>query len=84
LSRICEEFTCLPSEALRELRRLPVGLLEDVMEARAFAAVWAQIDRAKDKDDIPQSPMRRVVERVMEAAVLKDIEAKRGATTTDH
>lgn len=37
VSRICEEFGCLPSEAERERERTPAGLLDRVIEARRFA-----------------------------------------------
>jgi hypothetical protein len=47
ISRICEEFQCLPSAALRELERLPAGFLEDVIEARYYARAKADFDGAE-------------------------------------
>jgi hypothetical protein len=35
---LCEEFDCLPSQALREYLRAPDGFLEQVIEAKAYAA----------------------------------------------
>ena len=57
IGRICEEFHCLPSEAMREWRTSPAGFLEDVMEARAYAQAWAMVDGAKSAKDIPSSPL---------------------------
>lgn len=61
VSRVCEEFHCLPSEALKELRRAPEGLVEDIVEARAFAATWRVWSEAKEKKSVPPSPMLDLV-----------------------
>ena len=37
LSRLSEEFGCLPSAAIREWQRAPDGLLERIIEARHYA-----------------------------------------------
>lgn len=36
IGRLCEEFHCLPSAAIREWRRLPVGLMEAIIEMRDY------------------------------------------------
>ena len=38
LSRICEEFNCLPSAAIQEWEDQPAGLLESIIDMRAYAA----------------------------------------------
>lgn len=61
VSRVCEEFGCVPSVALREIEQFPDGLLEDVMEARAFMSAKARVDAAEKKGDIPGTPMCQLV-----------------------
>jgi hypothetical protein len=78
VGRLCEEFPGrLPSEVLAERRRLPEGFLEDLIEMRAFAAVWARLDAAEDKSKVERSPTRDLVELVMERCATADIEAKK-------
>jgi hypothetical protein len=63
LSRICEEFGCLPSEAERELRRQPVGWLEEIIEAKHYARAKAVYDRTSNKADVTLGdPMMHLVE----------------------
>ena len=57
ISRICEEFHCLPSEALTELLDEPRGMALDILELRAYARAKEAMDNAKRKEDIPDSPM---------------------------
>lgn len=54
---MCEEFKCLPTEALRELRRAPDGLVAQVLEARAFMAAYHTWESAKKKEDLPKSAL---------------------------
>ena len=44
MSRLCEEFHCLPSAAWREWRRLPAGMLERILSVRAYARMKATYD----------------------------------------
>lgn len=71
MSRICEEFGCLPSEALRELEDDPQRLVLDVMELRAYARAKAALDNAKEPGDMPTGLMAEIVaentERVIRA-----------------
>lgn len=63
ISRVCEEFQCLPSEAERELRRQPVGWIEEVIEARHYAKAKEVYDRAPNKADVVKNdPLLRLVE----------------------
>lgn len=62
ISRICEEFCCLPSAAMAELRSQPVGWIEEVMEARLYAKAKQRYDLADDKAIVgKEDPMTRAV-----------------------
>lgn len=64
---------------MREMRRLPEGLLADILEARGFAATWRQWDGAEKKTDVPSSPLLdRVIE--IEMAVQAELLAARSRT----
>jgi len=71
VSRVCEEFGCLPSEAVRELERNG-PMCDDIIYLRSFARAkeWSE------KDDDAQGLM---VDQVMEirAEVLREVKAKR-------
>lgn len=73
VGRLCEAFQCLPSAALAEYDRLPVGVLEEIIEARAFARMKGIVDRARRPEDIPDSPLADLVKAVIEAAALEEI-----------
>ena len=64
IARLCEEFHCLPSAALREWRQAPAGLLETVIEMRAFVAAKQVVDQARKREDIPQTPMTDLVQAI--------------------
>lgn len=54
LSRLCEEFHCLPSQAWREWRRLPAGMLDRILAVRAYARMKAVYDaRGRGTADPP-------------------------------
>ena len=57
ISRICEEFNCLPSEALGELMDEPRGMALDIMELRAYARAKDALDNAEKKEDVADDPM---------------------------
>jgi len=61
ISRLCEEFHCLPSAAYREWLDAPDGLIEHLLEARAYAATKAACDRAQTAKDRPTGPMADLV-----------------------
>lgn len=44
----------MPSVAVRELRRVPVGLLDDICEMRAYAKAKQLYEQAQHWDDSPQ------------------------------
>ena len=74
---MAEEFGCLPSQAIREIRRAPDGFLEDIVEARAFAATLRVFRATKDKTELTPSPMLDLVVRTSFAVAQKQIDAKR-------
>lgn len=57
VSRICEEFHCLPSEAKKELLDDPSQMALDILELRAYARAKKVLDNAKRSEDVPDSPM---------------------------
>lgn len=75
IGRICEEFHCLPSEAWREWQLTPVGWIERVMEARAYAATKRLRDAAKDEKHMPTGPMSDRVKQIQFAIVREEIAA---------
>lgn len=74
MSRICEEFHCLPSEALREWLTAPCGLIEEVLEARHYAAAKAMVD-AKDapKGQRHDTPSMRRVQQIEMAMAAEEL-----------
>lgn len=64
VSRLCEEFGCVPSVAMAEIRRVPAGLLEDIVELRAYA-------RAKQAYDAAETAEAR--DRLVQTSALADL-----------
>ncbi len=59
---MCEEFPSLsPSGALRELRRLPVGCLEEIIEARHYARAVALVEAADTPAALANLPRTELV-----------------------
>lgn len=73
-------FHCLPSEAEAELRRAPVGWIEEVIEAGVYADLKALYDGA-DSDEamkrLPKTPLMETVKEIDEALAFEEIEAKK-------
>lgn len=80
LSRLCDEFQCLPSAALAEWERAPVGLLEEILEARGFAKAKDLYDHAKSKTDLPSHPMIDLVQAVEFELVEEELAARKKGT----
>lgn len=78
IGRVCDEFHCLPSQAIRELDNDPDRTALAILEIRAFERTWRAIDQARSQADVPNGPM---AERVL--AVMGDRLTQRsgGATT---
>lgn len=79
ISRFCEEFHCLPSEAVREWRVAPAGLLETILECRAFAAAKQIVDHARNAKDIPPTPMTALVQEIEFDLAQQDLNARTAA-----
>jgi len=57
IGRICQEFHCLPSAAVREWDALPAGFLETILEYRAYAYAKAAYDAKGQRNDPPLTDM---------------------------
>jgi hypothetical protein len=51
---VCEEFQCLPCAAIDELASAPAGLVETVIELRAYARAKQAIDDASRSGNTEQ------------------------------
>lgn len=60
ISRICDEFSCLPSQAVRELDREP-ELVSEVLLLRSYARTKQQLDDAQTEAEAPKGPMADIV-----------------------
>ena len=64
MSRVCEEFHCLPLVAVQELMEDPQQLALDVMELRAYSRAKDALDQAKSAKEEPKGPAAEWVWRV--------------------
>lgn len=64
MSRLCEEFQCLPSQAAAELATEYGWEALEIMEARAYAHAKARFDAAKSADDLPDTPVMQIVQDI--------------------
>ena len=70
LGRLSEEFGgALPSVIWAEQQRLPAGLLEEIVEARAFAAAWRA--NAADPERWQTSALRILAKTIEHELVLE-------------
>lgn len=64
MSRLCEEFGCLPSQVEAELATAhgweAIGILLD----RAYARAKALFDGARSADDLPDTPIMDLVKEI--------------------
>ncbi len=56
ISRVCEEFHCLPSQAVKEIMTDPNQMALEIMQLRNYARAKEALDNAKNADEIPDSP----------------------------
>lgn len=66
MSRICEEFSIAPSQGARELGwaiddEYLRDVVLDIMELRAYARTYRQIEDAKDAASMPKGAMADLV-----------------------
>ena len=57
MSRICDEFGCLPSEAVRELETDTRQQIFRIMRMRAYANAKHRLDTMKAGDNLDNVPM---------------------------
>lgn len=66
-----------PSEILWEVLRLPSGLLDDVLEAKAYRQVKAMVDAADTdaaRERLPKTRLFLLVDEIDEELVLEETE----------
>lgn len=76
IGRLCERFHCLPSQALRELDALPVGTLEEIIEALVYADAKAVYDRATSLKDLPRTGLMQMVTAIDFELAQKECDGK--------
>jgi phage tail protein X len=80
VSRVCEEFGCLPSEALVEIEEGPTQLVLDIMELRAYANAKRIVEQVYEASkraavsggEMPELPASPMIERVVE--IMQELE----------
>jgi hypothetical protein len=81
LSGLCEAFPGrLPTEILAEMRRLPVGTIEDLLEAGAYRQAKRMTDDAStpaQQKALPQTPLFDLVKTITVALVREEMDRKR-------
>jgi hypothetical protein len=81
LSRICEEFGCVPSEAYREWVDTPTGMVEDILGYRAYAKAKAAYDQKaqmspEQRSRIMAEPLVQEVREIEFALMQEAMEAR--------
>lgn len=75
ISRVCEEFRCLPSVALRELEEHDADLVASVMALRSYAAAKQHVDSSPAKKELLMTPAIRQVFEIEIAIMAEDAQA---------
>lgn len=57
MSRICEEFSCLPSEAIAELEKDYRKQIFQIMQMRVYAQAKRRLDNMKKGENLDDVPM---------------------------
>lgn len=57
MSRICEEFGCLPSEAIAELEKDYRKHIFQIMQMRVYAQAKRRLDNMKKGENLDDVPM---------------------------
>jgi hypothetical protein len=79
IGRLSEEFGGrLPSEIVRELERVPVGFLEQIVEYRAYAYAKAQNDADESGKGWTSTPMRTLAQEIEMELAAQVAEAHNG------
>lgn len=80
LSRLSESFNCRPSEAWREWLIMPAGLLEEILEARAYERTYhayKHAGTAAERQKLPPSKLLEWVSKIELAEAQAWLDAKR-------
>ncbi len=68
VSRVCEEFNCLPTRAQWELENDPDGMAIRIIKLRAYAAAKRAFDEAQDAGQLEKAleanPMVKVAQEI--------------------
>lgn len=83
MSRVCEEFHCLPLAAIREIERDPDRLAEMIIVFRDYARAKDVVDHAKKANDIPDVPMTDLVVRHQIEIIKERMRQRRDAAGTE-
>ena len=75
---VCEAFHCLPSEADAEMERLPAGTLLDLIQMRSFANALDLVERTKDWNELPKTPMVDLAQELITEKIAEELRARRG------
>jgi len=79
VSRVCEEFGCLPRAAVAELYDDPELMALTILRLRAYARAKQDIDNAKRPQDMPTGPAADLVWEIQ-----AEIAAERKAAKDEH
>lgn len=80
VSRVCEEFRCVPSIALEEIENDVDGLLFKIIELRNYAKAKTEYEEGLKESDLSKRPSGPLIEKVQENVfdiAREKIEAKR-------
>ena len=78
ISRLCEEFGYYPEQALLAHQTAPDGFLEQVLEARGYAATKAAIDRAPTRKQQPTGRLADLVREIEMELAHEELDATHG------
>jgi hypothetical protein len=80
LSRVCEEFRCVPSVALEELENDVDGLVFKIIGLRAYARAKGEYEAGLKEKDLSRRPTGPLIDEVQTnvfAIARKKMEAKK-------
>lgn len=78
IGRVCEEFGCLPTAAVRELETDPEQRVLRIMRLREYARARAAIDRAQSAAEMPTGRMVEWVTKAQAELVREKIADRHG------
>jgi hypothetical protein len=72
VSRVCEEFHCLPSQAVKEIMNDPLNMAFEILELRAYAQTKEQLDNLKKGDKEPTGPVAKKVWEIQQEIIREE------------